>query len=897
MYDTVIYKGELEYKKQKYPIYAHSEDSKKERYNQHAEKTALIFEYLLKDQEEIISRLFKDLNINLSLSDFKSILRDLVNFHDLGKLNPKFQIKKLGNQSFPPIKIPDETTTNHSHLSAFLLATSLLEKYDFMENSSILIIPYIILGHHTGVKNPHEANLVGDDFDSSISTLIKFPEVFKLENEKLEEIINTLGSNEYSGIYKDFLNILSDLESSSLSILYNLIYSNLIISDFIATAYAFEDVESLKEDLSEFNRRINENMLAVMMEKFEKRQVEYANSIDKSGLNKYKKEMFDEAKKNLNNALVKNKRVFFLKVPTGGGKTNTSLGLALEILKSKRANRLIYALPYINILEQNYEFLQEVFNLSEPEDTRKIYSGTETIFDVTDEEKEKILTDDDFYNYPVICTTNVSLFNSIIKFNKKHKYRFSALANSIIILDEIQSLSPEYWPEFNYLINEIADKLNIHIIIMSATVPSLEKLKHTRSQNPKFEKEVCYLLDDPDRYYRNFNRNEIKTKSLMEFDIGENSGKEKLKDILRNICNENFEMGNNHGMIVLNTIKTSQIVYDLLSNVSEKDKWNASILLLNSTFLPVQKRAIIDKVKNLNDNEKIILVSTQSVEAGMDVSFNFVVRDFAILDSIEQVRGRCNRYKERETGSVYLIEIKKNNRADHSIYEKWMVEGTKEILGGELNYDFKTIERYYDHAIKQINRILSKKDKLTAADNIKYWNTLNFESMDSKRNKEKPVFHVDVIKENQNSFPFFVETDIPRDKFTSRLVGYIIKKQEETDIKLISDEKVIGKGIIEYYSKEVEKLRGRDFTAKKIFKREIISVLSNFVFHATIHTSNKRFKDIKIDLDNLFMKNKTDPFYIIKNDKVGDNPESWYSLTRGLSNKFFDSLSKDTNFV
>nr|NIQ08088.1 hypothetical protein [Candidatus Korarchaeota archaeon]NIU85681.1 hypothetical protein [Candidatus Thorarchaeota archaeon]NIW53690.1 hypothetical protein [Candidatus Korarchaeota archaeon] len=112
-------------------------------------------------------------------------------------------------------------------------------------------------------------------------------------------------------------------------------------------------------------------------------------------------------------------------------------------MEEKEVNRLIYALPYISILEQNYGRLKESLDLSEPSEVRKIHSSTETIFE---EEKKnavkrkikKIVTDDDFFNYPVICTTNVAFFNAIVKFAKKRKYRFSSLANSIVILDEIQ---------------------------------------------------------------------------------------------------------------------------------------------------------------------------------------------------------------------------------------------------------------------------------------------------------------------------------------------------------------------------------------------------------------------------------------------------------------------------
>ena len=701
MFEDIICRGQFEYGETVYPIYAHRDADKKELYDEHVEKTWTIFKYFLESQEDIVRNLFEELKNEFSMSinynEFKVILHDLVMFHDIGKVNPKFQVEKLDNKALREIKMPNGTTTQHSYLGAFILSTKFLERYEVEGNIAILTIPYLTLGHHTRLQNPHESCLASEKFEKPyLFTSLHLLKIFGFSDEKLEEVINRLG-DEHGGLSKKFLDQLESTESSSLSILYNLVYSYLVVADFIATSYAYKELEVVKDDLPKFNRRIDQNILKRMKEKFDKKQDEYRKGIDENELNRCRQEMLEEARENLKLALETNKRVFYLKMPTSGGKTNTSLNLALDILEKKETNRLIYALPYITILEQNYEFIQKVFDLE----------------------------DDDFYNYPVICTTNVSLFNSIVKFSKRNKYRFSSLSNSVIILDEIQSLPPEYWPEFNFLINELAEKLNIYFIIMSATVPSLEKLKHTRGQNPKYEKEVCYLIKDPDKYFFKFKRNEIRTKEPPSFDISDNDGEEELKNYLRNVCEENFANGGNHGLIVLNTIPTSQIVYDIISELSEENDWETDIMLLNSTFLPIQKRGIIEKINNLQADERTILVSTQSVEAGMDISFNFVIRDFAILDSIEQVRGRCNRHKENESGNVYLIKIKRGKKYDHTkIYDGWRIEKTREaLMKKNFQYDFRTIGVYYDKVVEYINKELSNELKLTSADNIKckFW--------------------------------------------------------------------------------------------------------------------------------------------------------------------------------
>jgi CRISPR-associated endonuclease/helicase Cas3 len=466
------------------------------------------------------------------------------------------------------------------------------------------------------------------------------------------------------------------------------------------------------------------------------------------------------------------------------------------------------------------------------------------------------------------------------------------LSNSVIILDEIQSLPPEYWPEFNFLINELAEKLNIYFIIMSATVPSLEKLKQTRGQDPKYEKEVCYLIENPDKYFSKFKRNEIRTKELPSFDISDSGGETKLKGYLKKICEANFAKGGNHGLIVLNTVLTSQIVFDIISELSKEYDWKTDIMLLNSTFLPIQKRDIIKKINNLQDDDGTILVSTQSVEAGMDISFNFVIRDFAILDSIEQVRGRCNRHKENESGNVYLIKIKRGKKYDYTkIYDGWRIEKTQEaLMNKNLQYDFHAIEGYYDKAVEYINNELMDSLRLTSADNLKCWNMLKFEESNSPRNREKPVFHVDVIEENQNSFSFFVETEAPVGHFTERVIDYTRKKQDESGIKLLSNGKILGAGIIDYYAMELKRLKNGDFTAKKLFEREMSSILSKFMFSAVLNVDKEA-------LDVLFGDEKVGYFYVISEERVGKDLEKWYSIDRGLNRGFLTELRGEDNII
>ena len=426
------------------------------------------------------------------------------------------------------------------------------------------------------------------------------------------------------------------------------IYSLLIVSDVFASDKFDSSVGEVKKIA--FNNRIDSFLYDKMNHSFYnisynmglnyEKYVDNLNDI--ADINLLRKQMLLESSKNLLDQL-SNNRVFFLHMPTGGGKTNTSMKLALDIIGNTDANRIIYAMPFINIIEQNFDVISKSFGLSEDEgEIRKIYSGSETIFDEKDDDfKHHILLNDDFFNYPVICTTFVSLFNSIIKNNKKLKFKLSSLANSVIILDEIQSLPLKNWNSLYYIINELAENYNIYFIIMSATLPNFDKLK--LDSNTDFSYSNISLIDNPTKYFNHylFDRTEIKG-DMKSFEFNEDSY-EEFMEYLWTIIQKNFNQGYNKGLMVFNTIKSSRLVFDKLSEFIEEkqcaddslDLSGLEINLLNSSLMPSTKREIISRINNLDDDKKYILISTQSVEAGVDVSFDFVVRDFAIIDSIE----------------------------------------------------------------------------------------------------------------------------------------------------------------------------------------------------------------------------------------------------------------------
>lgn len=909
---------------EEFKIYAHPNELLED----HIQKTKNFFNKLC--NKKIISDFFNIflekglISESLTLANFYQIIDKFIEFHDVGKISFSFQINKLNKGS----KIAEEQLnilkrnnldsfinffdSKHSLVSSLLFMEYYHKKYgeNFINQNLILFsFAYSIYSHHSKIKDilPYEGFAYDMDPESTqFNNLYLFSLFFfkthvdfdKLQNQELIE------------------KKLKKLNSSDFSFFYSYIYSILITSDSLASSFYKQDTNNI--NYSKWNNRIDSILKESMNTKFMNKEYNKDFSFKKeiNSINDLRKNMLVEASFNLVNSLKNNKsnKVFFLNMPTGAGKTNTSMKLALDIINLTNADRIIYAMPFINIIDQNYEIIRENYGLNENlGEIRKIYSKTETIFD--DEEnisKLDLLKRDDFFDYPVICTTFVTLFDSIVKNSKKVKYKLQALSNSVIVLDEIQSLPIKNWISLYYLINEMSDKYNVYFIIMSATLPKFSKLNLKND----FEYEEIYLLDNPECYFSHelFNRNQIVDYSNLDF-LNNN----EIIVYLKNILEKNFKIKYFKGLIVLNTIKTSRCVFNLLNEL--KDELGFDIDLLNSTLLPLQKQKIIYKLKNLPGNKKYILVSTQSIEAGVDVSFDFVIRDFASLDSIEQVRGRCNRSRElnkkfnnqKIKGNIYLINLSRKNKSFYEyIYDSFEMETrineTKNIIKRKLNYDYEDIVSYYSQLSQSINKLVDKREEnfiLSDRDNINNWNHALFSKLSDK------YLGINLINENLNQYSFFIETNLNiftdnnlNNKYEFNLETCSINELNEVydeedfifslnELKFIKkiDEKyniidmnyINGSNLLEYY--KFCKINSSDeYDKKRLIKKEFASIIDNFIFTVSL---NDKFNMELTEKINLL--EREDFFYIIPNCEIGEENFHLYSFKKGFNYVFSEN--------
>jgi len=278
------------------------------------------------------------------------------------------------------------------------------------------------------------------------------------------------------------------------------------------------------------------------------------------------------------------------------------------------------------------------------------------------------------WNSEIMITTFVQLFETLISHRNATSRRFNKLANSIVILDEVQSLPTKYWHLIREMIKKISESLNTYFIFMTATQPYLV--------------EECVELASQERYLERLDRIEAY------FDLKEKTIEEFLNSLdLR---------GNKTYLFIANTISSSKEIYERL-----KKRLKENICYLSTSVAPYERRK---RIENIKKGLFRIVVSTQLVEAGVDIDFDVVYRDFAPLDSLNQSAGRCNRNMERGNGEFRVIRLidEEGKPFTRGVYDPILTDITRELLTGikslsEKDFTLLT-EDYFRRVREKISR-------------------------------------------------------------------------------------------------------------------------------------------------------------------------------------------------
>lgn len=457
---------------------------------------------------------------------------------------------------------------------------------------------YAIAGHHAGLPNGL------DETDSHLTKRLKKPvEDYRSNFDTLDLLIQT------HGIEK--LPFRKGSDGFTLMFLIRMLFSCLVDSDFIDTeAYMQPERFSLREMPYEFSSlydRLNSFIVDIAKEKKKTNStiaVERAKILDNCKL-------FAEQTPGF----------FSLTVPTGGGKTLSSMAFALRHAQLHQKSRIIYVIPYTSIIEQNAAVFRSALG-------DEVILEHHSNFDPENETPQSRISSEN-WGAPVVVTTNIQFFESLFASKTSKCRKLHNISNSVIVLDEAQMLPPDYLKPTIRVIQELVDGFGCSIVLCTATQPALEK----RNEFKMGINNIRHIITKPEELYEKFKRVNV---SVIKNQLSDKYLSAKLIENKQVLC-------------IVNTRKQARLLFELMGK--EEGHFH-----LSTYMCPKHRSNVLSEIKRRLDDKKICrLVSTQLIEAGVDISFPVVYRAETGIDSIAQAAGRCNREGEVKQGQVYVF--------------------------------------------------------------------------------------------------------------------------------------------------------------------------------------------------------------------------------------------------
>ena len=369
------------------------------------------------------------------------------------------------------------------------------------------------------------------------------------------------------------------------------------------------------------------------------------------------------------------KGLFRLTVPTGGGKTVSSLAFALRHAKEHHMSRVIYVIPYTSIIEQNAKIFSDILGAD-----NVLENHCNVDYESSEELKPMQLAAEN-WDKPVIVTTNVQFFESIFS-NKSSKCRkLHNIANSVIIFDEAQMLPNDYLKPCISAIEQILRYYRCSVVLCTATQPALKNLL---SEEIKIT-ELCPRMEEQFSFFKR-----VSIKNLNKI---------SQEELIQRLEREN------QALCILNTKKCAQQVFQ---SIEEEGVYHLS----TSMYSAHRKRALDEIRERLRKGEKCIVVSTSLVEAGVDLDFQAVYRQLAGVDSIIQAAGRCNREGKRPFSQcftyIFSLDLK-----EYVPGQRQQIEIAESLLSDNKSFEeLETIKRYFEMLYHFRGDSLDKKDIL-----------------------------------------------------------------------------------------------------------------------------------------------------------------------------------------
>jgi CRISPR-associated endonuclease/helicase Cas3 len=604
--------------------YAHSENSQNEKHDlsKHLHQTAKLAESFA------------------CQADYKRIFYITGLLHDLGKYQPAFQnyLDSGGRRG----SVPHASWGSGCARREGLLETSIT-----------------IDGHHKGL--PDNSAWKSDTERFKRGEVIGFDDV-------VTAFMNDIGTDE-RGFKQDAPLVFAEPLQREAFIRY--LFSALTDSDWLSTEEHFEKNTS----------DMRMNILLPINEMISKLEEEFSKKPKEGKINR----MRNEARRQVLQKADLACGFYSLALPTGLGKTLTSIAWALRHAKYNELRRIIIVLPFVNIIDQTAQVLKGILgeewllehHSSYNEDEMKGKDNEEKYLLI--EQRKKLACEN--WDYPVIVTTTVQFFESLFSNRPSRCRKIHNIAESVVIFDEVQTLPKEVILPTLQMLKDIQSVMRTSFLFCTATQPAFEK-------RPGFDgiAAICPLIEDPGELYKKTRR--------VKYHLFNNLVPTDTSALLEAAAREEAAT-----LVIFNTKKAALDFFDCTrdSTVWEK-KYH-----LSTAMCPAHRKEVIDNIRADLAAKRIILVaSTQLIEAGVDFDFPVVFRAMAPLEALIQAAGRCNRENilGESGGKVFLFKMQDGGMPDKTYaacagHAEEFVAPDPEVL-----HDHDVYERYYAQVVK-----------------------------------------------------------------------------------------------------------------------------------------------------------------------------------------------------
>lgn len=538
-------------------------------------------------------------------------------WHDLGKYRAGFQryIRQVnGADAHIECKVSGREKT-HSAAGALWAIQTLGQKHGSGGELAARVFAYLIASHHAGLY----------DWDGGLDARLG-------EEDSRIELAEALAAMPPDAILSaaDFVPDLRNIPggSAGFALWVRMLFSCLVDADFLDTEAFFD--QGKPEARQGFPRL--DDMLAACNAHMHEVTVQAADT----EVNRLRADILRQCR----NKAVLSPGFFSLTVPTGGGKTLSSLAFALRHAVAHDKRRIIYAIPYTSIIEQTADVFRSVFKSLGDEVLIEHHSQADAD-EMSETARSRLACEN--WDAPLIVTTNVQLFESLFAAKTSRCRKLHNIAGSVIVLDEAQQLPPEFLQPILDVLNLLVKHYGVTVVLCTATQPALSSTRYfDADRNLRGLDGVREIIDEPDALYAKLKRVNVELPADWNMPVS-------WETVVQSLTVEDCVLA------IVNTRKAARELHRLMPS---------DTIHLSALMCGAHRTAVIDTIKSRlkakragHDTEPLRVVSTQLVEAGVDLDFPVVWRALAGLDSIAQAAGRCNREGRIDEGGRVVVFV------------------------------------------------------------------------------------------------------------------------------------------------------------------------------------------------------------------------------------------------